>query len=157
MENGGHQDPGTLSWVGASGIEGVESITIRPFVQPENPDLDREGKVQAFRKNVLNQAIKEMWPGATGSFGSPQPYTVRLYFWEVDRTAKGKRVFDVVMQGKTLLKEFDVAAETESNGGCLVKEFMHIPVKDTLQVKLRSRPGQTAPTLICGIELIAEE
>ena len=157
VENGEHQNRGTLSWVGASGIEGVESITIRPFVQPESPDLDSGGKVQAFKKNALNQALKEMVSSATGRFDSPQPYTVKLYFSEVDSVAKGKRVFDVVLQGKTLLKDFDIAAETGKDGGCLMKEFKQIPITDTLQVKLRGKPGHTAPTLICGIELIAEE
>ena len=98
-----------------------------------------------------------MWPGATGSFDSPQPYTVKLYFSEVDKAAKGKRVFDVVIQGKTLLKDLDIADEIGSKGGSLMKEFKRIPITDTLQVKLRSKTGRTAPTLICGIELISEE
>ena len=157
VENRETQNPGTLNWVGASGIEGVESITIRPFVQPENPDLDGEGKVQAFKKNALNQALKEMVSSAAGRFDSPQPYTVKLYFSEVDSVAKGKRVFDVVLQGKTLLKDFDIAAEIGKDGGCLMKEFKQIPITDTLEVKLRGKRGHTAPTLICGIELIAEE
>lgn len=157
VENGDTKIQGTLSWVGASGLEGVKAITIRPFVQPKNPDLNDRGDVQAFEKNALNQSIKEMFPGAGGSFDSPKPFTVRLHFAEVDNIAKGKRVFDVGLQGKVVLTEFDIAAESNGGRGCLVKEFKNISIMDTLQVAFLSKSGQMAPPLICGIELIAEE
>ena len=157
VENGDAKNEGALSWVGASGLEGIKTITIRPFVQPNNPDLNDKGDVQAFRKNALNQLITEMHPGASGSFDSPKPFTVRLHFSEVDNIAKGKRVFDVLLQGKVVLTELDIAAETNGGHGCLVKEFKNISIVDTLQIALLSKSGQMAPPLICGIELIAEE
>jgi outer membrane protein assembly factor BamB len=146
-----------LSWVWASGLEGVKTITIRPFIQPNTPDVNSRGDVQAFKKNALDRTIKDMLPGAGGSFESPQPFTVRLYFAEVDRIEMGKRVFDVVLQGKDALKDFDIAAETRGKGGGIMKEFKNVPIKDTLHVALRGKTGPTAPPLICGIELTAEE
>ncbi len=145
-----------LRWVGASGLEGVSAITIRPFVQPKNPDLDDEGHVQAFQKNALNQTIREILPNASGCFSSPAPFTVRLYFAEVGHVAAGDRVFDVVLQGKRVIKGFDIAAETEGSGACHMKEFKGIPIKDTLKVSLVSQGEKTGTPLICGLELIAE-
>ncbi len=156
LENGNTKNQDALSWVGASGLEGVKMITIRPFVQPKNPDLNSKGEVQAFAKNAKNRALKEMLPGSKGSFDSPRPFTVRLYFAEVNDTVKGQRVFDVTLQGKDVLKGFDIAAETSGRRGCLMKEFRHIPIKDTLQVAFLGTSEQTTQPLICGIELIDE-
>ncbi|MCF7973221.1 MAG: PQQ-binding-like beta-propeller repeat protein [Phycisphaerae bacterium] len=149
-------NPGAFNWVGASGLEGVNRITIRPFVQPKNPDLNTKGQVQAFKKNALNQTLEEMLPNASGSFDNPRLYTVKLYFAEHDNVAQGQRIFDVALQGEKVLEAFDIAAETRESGHCLIKEFKHILIKDTLQVTLVSPAGQTAQPLICGLELMAE-
>jgi hypothetical protein len=154
-ENTGNE--GAVSWVCASGLEGIKTITIRPFVQPKSRDVNDRGEVQGFKKNALNQTIKEMLPNAVGSFESPKPFTVRLYFAEVDKIDMGKRVFDVLLQGEDALKDFDIAAETRGKGGGIMKEFKNVPIKDTLHVALRGKTGPTAPPLICGIELTAEE
>jgi hypothetical protein len=156
VENGNTRNLDAPSWVGASGLEGIKTLTIRPFVQPKNPDLNSKGEVQAFTKNALNQTIKEMLPNASGSFASPQPFTVRLYFAEVDNMAEGQRVFDVTLQGKAVCKDFDIAAETRGSGACLMKEFKGIPITDTLSAEFVAKRDQTARPLICGIELIAE-
>jgi len=153
-ENGDTKSPEALSWVGASGLKGVKTITIRPFVQPKNPDLNSKGEVKAFEKSALNQAIQEMLPDASGSFDIPKPFTVRLYFAEPDKMAIGKRVFDVMLQGKDVLKDFDIAAEASPSG--LMKEFTNVSIRDTLQLAFLGKPGQAGQALICGIELIAE-
>jgi len=157
VENAKPKNQRVLSWVGASGIEGIKTITIRPFLQPNNQDLNDKGDVQAFEKNALNQSIKEMFPGAGGHFDSPKFYTIRLHFAEVDNIAKGMRIFDVILQGKTVLTEFDIAAEINGGYSCLMKEFRNIPITDKLQVEFHGKSGQIAPPLICGIELVAEE
>ena len=157
VENGKTKNQGALSWVGASGIEGIKVITIRPFLQPNKQDLNDKGDVQAFGKNALNQSLKEMFPNARGYFDNPKLFTVKLHFAEVDNIAKGKRIFNVLLQGKPVLKGFDIAAQINSGCGCLAKEFRHIPIIDKLQVEFHSKSGQTAPPIISGIELIAEE
>ncbi|MFO0845286.1 MAG: PQQ-binding-like beta-propeller repeat protein [Gemmataceae bacterium] len=43
--------------------------------------------------------------------GRPRRYTVRLYFLEPDAVAPGDRVFDVAVQGKTVLPRLDVAEQ----------------------------------------------
>jgi len=146
-----------LSWVGASGIEGVETITIRPFAQPQNPDLNQKGEVLAFTKNALKQTITETLPESSARFDSPQPYTVKLYFADIEGTAPGQRIFDVALQGRGYLKDFDIALESDSAGACLVKEFRNVPILDALHITLRNRSSHGVPTLISGIELIAAE
>ena len=43
--------------------------------------------------------------------GGPKPtYTVRLYFAEPDELKPGERVFDVLLGGRKVLENFDVAA-----------------------------------------------
>ena len=156
VENGNTRNQDAPSWVGASGLEGIKTLTIRPFVQPKNPDLNSKGEVQAFHKNALNQTIKEMLPNARGSFSSPRPFTVKLYFAEVDNMAKGQRVFDVTLQGKVVCQDFDITAETRGSGACLMREFKGILITDTLSVAFIAKHDQAARPLICGIELIAE-
>jgi outer membrane protein assembly factor BamB len=147
---------GAVTWVGASALAGVKTITIRPFVQPETADLNERGEVQAFAKNALNGTLDELYPEGAGRFETPVPYTVRLYFADIERMAPGQRVFDVRVQGQAVLTDFDMAAEAKGSDGCLIREFKHILIEDTLQVVLQDKPGSSAQTLINGIELIAE-
>jgi outer membrane protein assembly factor BamB len=157
VEDGEIGKASPFSWVGASGLEGVRSIRIRPFVQPERQDLSKKGEVLAFEKNALQPAIQEMLPEARGHFDPPRPYTVKLTFAEVDPMARGRRVFDVALQGKQVLTDFDIAAETGGGVRCLAKAFPHIPIRDTLEITFSNDSTSSEPPLICGIELIAEE
>jgi hypothetical protein len=52
----------------------------------------------------------------------PQPHTVRLHFSDPDGLPPGERVFNVMLQGKTVLENFDPAKE----GGSVVREFKDI-------------------------------
>jgi len=81
-------------------------------------------------------------------------YTVRLYFAEPDELGKkGSRVFDVNVQGKTVLADFDVVAEA---GGALrsaVKAFPAITPKDgSIAIDLAPKSG--GPQIISGVEII---
>lgn len=81
-------------------------------------------------------------------------YTVRLYFAEPDENAKsGDRVFDISLQGKKVLADFDI---TQSAGGSrrgIMKSFTDIHATDSLLVEFSSRTGEP---LICGLEAIAQ-
>jgi len=80
----------------------------------------------------------------------PVRYTVRLYFVEPDETGPGRRVFDVSLQGKTVLENLDVFKEAGGANTGIMKEFTGIKVGTELVVKLTPKVGKT---LICGIEL----
>ncbi|OGV72925.1 MAG: hypothetical protein A3K19_20870 [Lentisphaerae bacterium RIFOXYB12_FULL_65_16] len=115
---------GPLPWVTASGAEGLSSLslTLRP---------DAKDPVQ---------------PPA------PRTYTVRLFFAEDTDTTPGARVFDVALQGKTVIEALDLAREAGRDVG-VVKEFHGVQADTTLTVTLTPKTGKT---LLCGIELRRE-
>ena len=86
-----------------------------------------------------------------------KPYTVRLYFAECETDRAQDRVFDVAIQGRTVLENLNLAAGAENPQSIVVKEFREIPVDRDLTVSFGSgaSPAKAEP-LICGIEVIAE-
>jgi outer membrane protein assembly factor BamB len=94
-----------------------------------------------------------------GKMDAPRRYTVKLYFAEPDMSVDaGKRVFNVMIQGKQVLKNFDVAKEAGGPAKTLVKEFTGISADGTLTVRLApiNQAAVRAP-ILSGLELIAEE
>jgi hypothetical protein len=79
-------------------------------------------------------------------------YLVRLYFAEPEADqSPGQRVFDVLLQGRTVLQDFDIS---KASGGAMrgvVKEFNDIAVDGDFELQLISQVGQP---VISGIELI---
>ncbi len=110
------------------------------------------------------------WVGASGVEGLPalevdlapgateeRPYTVRLYFAELRELAAGQRLFSLQLQGKEVLKNFDIAGEAGGTHRTLIKEFKGVQISNTLKVAMT--PKADAPTplpMLCGIEVIAE-
>ena len=133
---------GTPAWVHASGARGMTSVCVHmtPPVNEEETDS-------------VPDANDHERP--TGSAVAPSPYTVRLHFVEPDHNRPGQRVFDVVLQGATVLKGLDIVRETGSPNVGLVKEFAGVGISDTLTVSLTASTPQAEPVL-CGIEIIAE-
>ena len=79
---------------------------------------------------------------------------MRLHFAEPDDVKPGERVFDVALQGKTVLANLDVVKETGGPNRALVREFTNIPVKEKLTLTL---VGKTrAPAILSGIEAVQE-
>ncbi len=83
-------------------------------------------------------------------------YTVNLYFAEIAHAAPGERVFDLDLQERPVLRDFDIAREAGGTNRLLVRTFRGIPVRDKLRLSSRTRPG-SYPALLCGIELIREK
>ncbi|CAM8903740.1 unnamed protein product [Rhodiola kirilowii] len=78
-------------------------------------------------------------------------YTIDLYFAETaftnDNTYKslGRRVFDVYIQGKLELKDFNIAAEAGGNGKGVVKTFVRSVSNGTLEIRFQwAGKGTTA-------------
>ncbi|MBN2270192.1 MAG: PQQ-binding-like beta-propeller repeat protein, partial [Sedimentisphaerales bacterium] len=123
-------EKGVLPWVEASGAKGISNISIK---------LTSSGK----KKVESDEA------------GAEKRYTVRLHFAEPDGKAQGRRVFDISINGKTLLKKFDIAKEAGAPNIGIVKEFTVVQASDTMHISLKPRKRRGEP-VICGIELIAE-
>jgi outer membrane protein assembly factor BamB len=114
---------GGLKWVGASGVKGVERISVELSAKP-----------------------------------AKLTYTVRLHFLEPDRLPPGRRVFSVALQGKEVLKDFDIARAAGGSNRAVVREFRGIPVRTALTVTFRPSPDSPVrAAVLCGIEVRAEE
>jgi len=120
---------GGLPWVAASGLVGAGRLTVT-LTKEESPP--------------------------------PRKYTVRLHFAEVEDVEPGQRVFAVRLQGEEVLAKFDIARQA-GRGTAVVKEFAGIRATDKLEVVLAPghRPkvgpaGESAPPLLCGLEIVAE-
>jgi hypothetical protein len=84
-------------------------------------------------------------------------YTVRLHFAELAADVKpGQRVFDVLIDGRTVLNGFDIVAETQGCFRATVREFT-VRVGKQLAVELRKSEGAQLGPLINGLEIIAKD
>ncbi|MBI3987416.1 MAG: hypothetical protein HY343_10875, partial [Lentisphaerae bacterium] len=88
-----------------------------------------------------------------------RPFTVRLHFAEPDEAVKaGRRVFDVKLQDRVALKDFDIVKEAGGPRKALVKEFKGVTAGDTLTLEFIPRgplTPETAP-ILSGLELAGE-
>jgi hypothetical protein len=79
-------------------------------------------------------------------------FTLRLYFVEPKHTEAGARVFDVALQGKPVLTNFDIFAAAQGRMKCLVKEFTGVQLDGDCTLSFTAHKGQS---LLSGIELVS--
>ncbi len=154
-------DDGTL-WLEYPSIGGISPV-VHVATKPATPEL--------FRRHASTVTGAYPWVASSGAKGinevtitlgkmdEPRNYTVKLYFAEPDSNVlAGQRVFNVALQGKPVLANFDIAKEAGGPARTLIKEFNGIPAHGQLTVQLTPTAQATlrAPVL-CGLELIAEE
>jgi outer membrane protein assembly factor BamB/ubiquinone/menaquinone biosynthesis C-methylase UbiE len=111
--------PATISgegpnWVAASGVEGLESLTISLVAK-----------------------------GDTAAAAEEQTYTIRLYFAEPDEIAIGARVFDIEIQGERVVSRLDVRDEAGGAQRMLLKEVKGVVAKDSLKIRFATHTGST--------------
>jgi len=101
----------------------------RTFAGTDKPWLFTSGLkgVTSFRVPLLEK-------------GEKGKYTVRLGFTPLKGDQAGARVFDVKLQGKTVLEKFDLVNAAGGVGRVAVKEFKGIAVEGDLRVEL-TPPG----------------
>ena len=162
-----------LAWVGSSGLAGAESITITPTLtkpvlkKPASKDKDKDEDEGKPAKPGSKPVAKPSKPVVTTAEPKPAaiapaqplaavPYTIRLHFAEPDDLPAGARVFTIALQGKPVLKRFDIAAAAGNKPGVVVKEFRHIIIKDDLTIDFAPASGSTSAPVVCGVELVAE-
>lgn len=151
-------DDGTL-WLDYPSVGG-KSPEVGVAVEPAEP---RWYRYHSLRMSGGGPA----WVAASGAEGlrrvrvtvedgakKEQPCTVRLYFAEPGAAEKGGRVFDVALQGRTVLRGFDIAGEAGGAMRGVVKEFKKVPVKDALEIALEPKGG--LEPVLCGIEIVQE-
>jgi hypothetical protein len=124
-------------WVAASGVEGLQKLVVH-VVPGKSLSIDR-----AVAQGVAASPVLRC-------------YTVRLHFVEPDpKVRRSERVFQIALQGKTVLPELDVVAEANGHFRSIVKSFPKIPVAETLTLELR--PTAALPPVLCGMEIVAEQ
>ena len=82
-----------------------------------------------------------------------RPYTVRLHFSEPENLKAGERIFSVSIQGKQLLRNFDIVKAAGGANRAVVREFKGVRITDNLELSFKAGRGKA---LLCGIELVAE-
>lgn len=80
-------------------------------------------------------------------------YKIRLYFSELENKKRGERVFDVSIQGRKVLENFDIISETGEKDKEIIKSFAGIIAGNTLRIDMIPKKGNT---FLSGIELIQE-
>lgn len=86
-------------------------------------------------------------------------YTVRLHFAELDGAKPGERVFDVKLQDKVVLEDFDIVKEAGGGNRALVKEFAGIVASTELALELVPKAQEVterAAPIISGMEIVEE-
>lgn len=81
-----------------------------------------------------------------GKDDAPADYTVRLHFADLEQKAAGERVFDVKLQGATVLKNFDIVAAADGPGKAVVREFPAVRIHDALSIQLVGKIGRSGKT-----------
>ncbi len=82
-----------------------------------------------------------------------QQYTIRLYFIEPEKKSPGERVFSVMLQGKGVIDELDIAKETGGSFRPLTRTFKGVEIDRTLRIQLKPKAGRA---LLCGFEVTRE-
>jgi len=96
-----------------------------------------------------------------GKEDKPAVYTVKLHFAELDETVQpGERLFDVKIQGKTVLKSLDVVKSAGSADRGIVRSIAGVKVSDDLVLELvphsKSTDGKHLP-ILNAVEIIRTE
>ena len=131
---------------------------------PKIPAKISPAKPKCFIHHSIRFEGELPWVAASGCEGLSEltlsqmkgSYTVRLYFAEPDDYIKGQRVFDVALQGKTVLSKLDVVAAAGKPRKTVVKEFKNICANDKGELVVSFKPLTSAGPIISGIEVVAE-
>jgi len=84
-------------------------------------------------------------------------FMVRLHFAETEDADVGDRVFDVSIQGKTVLSAFDIVREAGGRFRPLIKEFRAVEASDRLTITLDPAGAQTGMLpILAALEVLAE-
>ncbi len=124
------EENGGYRWVAASGVEGV-------------------GRLQ----------LNGLYNGAAVGESANSEYTVRLHFAEPGPLAVGERVFDVLLQGGTVIQELDIMEATGGSRRVYVAEISGVmPDADgNMTLEFLQAPDSVHPPMLSGIDVQLED
>lgn len=161
--------------LGAPGDRSAENGTLwleYPYKGGPSPEIDVRIQPETAQYYLHHSSRfdgdEHRWVAASGLVGADEiripldnpmrdlmTYTVRLYFTEPDRSiAVGERVFDIAIQGKTVVHDFDPVAEAGRPRMSMVKEFSGIEATEELIIAFTCSSGES---ILSGIELISSD
>jgi len=79
-----------------------------------------------------------------------ETYRLKLHFMEPENLKAGQRVFDVALQGKTILRDLDITKEAGGVRRAIIKEFTVVGQDKSLRIDLT--PQGKKPPILSGIE-----
>jgi hypothetical protein len=100
---------------------------------------------QSERWGVFTYAIPNLTPGGT--------YQVRLHFAELAYGAAGKRIFNVAINGSTVLSNFDIFATAGASDKAVVEQFT-TTADGTGTITISYQQGTADYPKSSGIEII---
>jgi outer membrane protein assembly factor BamB len=151
-----------LLWIAASGGEGLTGLTIPLTPAQAQVAQARAAALQAAKAETpapppaadAEQKAAELRAAKQRAAEEQGVYTVRLIFAELKARAARDRVFDVRIEGKPVLSDFDIAEVAGGIRRVVVREFPAVAVQGTLDITLEAKVGKP---LLCGIEVVASE
>ncbi len=154
IEKNESTNEGSPQWVAASGFEGAATLTIHPYLFPSGLD---EEDIQGFEKNAHTPDLMAAFETSLATPTQTLMYKIRLHFAETEDIAPGDRVFDVVIQGKKVLENFDVVKEAKGLNRGISRELSGVEITGQLIIELvPSVPESKHLPILSGIELISE-
>ena len=123
------EENGGYRWVAASGVEGV-------------------GRLQ----------LNGLYNGAAVGESASSEYTVRLHFAEPGALAVGERVFNVLLQGETVIQELDIMEATGGSRRVYVAIISGVtPDADgNMTLEFMKTTGSEYPPLLSGVDVHLE-
>ena len=129
-------------------IDSVDYFEIRKdpiSIHSENTHWVSASAIGGIRSLQITLSKEKSVPDAS--------YRIKLYFSELENKKSGERVFDVSIQDKTVLQDFDICTEAGGKDKEIIKTFTGITAGNTLSIKMNPKKGNT---ILSGIELIQE-
>ena len=126
--------------------EGIEKDTMLVHFQPRQTSM-----------RTIEDLAHEM--RVVASEAEERDYTVRLHFAEIDGAEPGERVFDIAIQGRTVVEGLDIRTEAGAPDTALVREFGGIRARRSIRVEFIPAGGLGGPRtvpLLSAIEVVAE-
>lgn len=134
------------NWIYASCAEGITELTV---------NLGGSAGGEKGKPDKQTDATAAVRAAESKSGVASSMYTIRLYFAEPELLDPGARVFDLLINEKKVLEQFDVVAVAGGPRKGIVREFKNIPCQGQLNLKfLTSTKNRKA--IISGIEVIRQ-
>ena len=138
----------------------AELLDSGAFAQGNADLLDIRGTDDAWIYVSSGTGLRRLELPLVGRGQVPGQYRVRLHFVELVNDRPGQRVFDIKLQGQTVLENFDVFEAAGGRDQAVVKEFKGVDVRGSLTLELvpkRFAPARERSPTLSAIEVFRSE